>query len=199
MDDETKRVTMQVDFSDREVRIAAELADRAYESLDATRTLQVELKAEGEGLEKLATELDRIAAKMEEAVQTPPSPEQQAEFNKIFPPRRVNNRVDAVDLTGALFPWLDATELCEGTPLLLELQGTNTLYLPMFTTVEKLRAELGRTNTKYDRIKQVQDGAEFLASIPPTDPDGRKLRIMLDPWYTPQGTLRWREVFGAAS
>ncbi len=97
-------------------------------------------------------------------------------------PKYTGRRLD-VSLTGGLIPW-DGNQ-----PALLNVPGSTHNYMPIFTTQEKLEQLMTRAQTPYDSIKQIQDGREFLTSIP------GEIHIMVDPYYTPEGKVRWAEIF----
>jgi hypothetical protein len=91
----------------------------------------------------------------------------------------------AVDLTGCIFPWV------EGAPFLCQMPGSEALYLPVFTTVEKLRAFLLRCPGGLDageRLKKIEDGPEFFGSVP------GEVVVIVDPWFTVAGTVRFTQV-----
>ena len=80
-----------------------------------------------------------------------------------------------------------------GQPALLQMPGTNDFYLPCFSTEEKLRDIMKCIGGNY-KTKQIKDGAEFLSSIPMTY-NGQNLHIIIDPWFTPEGKVRFTQIF----
>lgn len=90
--------------------------------------------------------------------------------------------VHSVEVTG-LFIGLYA----DGQPFLLEVSGHQ--FFPLFSTPEKLREAtvIGHAGEPV-HVKQITDGGEFLASV-------SGVRLMLDPWITPDGRTRFKELF----
>jgi hypothetical protein len=91
-------------------------------------------------------------------------------------------RRSEVSLTGALMPWK------QGQPAFLSVPGSDALYLPIFSAQDKLEGMMACVHTPYQSVKQIQDEADFLSSIP-TD-----IKIMFDPYFTPEGKVRWTEL-----
>ena len=92
-------------------------------------------------------------------------------------------------MKGCLFPW-GADEY----PVLLGMPGTDAHYLPVFSTIDKLRATMGRAGVSFAKVKQIDDGAEFLASLP------REWIVIYDAWFTLEGKVRFTQlVAGGAS
>lgn len=111
-------------------------------------------------------------------------------MSDLPPPWSLGTEPRAVALSGKVFPF-------EGTlPVFFGMPGTTALYLPCFTNVEDLRRILTRLQIKGYTIKHIDDGLEFAASIPSTTPDGRLIHIILDPWYTERGTIRFSLIVG---
>lgn len=82
---------------------------------------------------------------------------------EAFPPRRVVGApVRSLDLTGMLLAFAD------GQPVLLRMPESEQLYLPCFGTIADLLEVLGRVGAAHDRIKKIDDGPEFVTSIPPS-------------------------------
>lgn len=61
----------------------------------------------------------------------------------------------------------------------------NKTFLPVFTTVEKLKSFFKESNINDYQIKKVLDGIEFLNSVK----NGPS--VILDPWTTPDGNTRF--------
>jgi hypothetical protein len=97
---------------------------------------------------------------------------------------RVDDMTHVVMIGGCFLPWQN------GHPVYLQLDGTDDMFIAIFSDAGKLRAMIG----DYDNIKQIDDPVEFLGSLPFTLPDGNRLRIMLNPYYTEQGTTRFKEI-----
>lgn len=97
-------------------------------------------------------------------------------------PRPTGRRVE-VTLTGMIFPWT-----AEGQPAFLRVPGSSALYLPLFSDPTMLKIVMDGTSTPYVKVKKIDDGFEFLDSIP------KDIRIMVEPWFTPEGRVRWTEI-----
>ena len=74
-------------------------------------------------------------------------------------PKRTGKAEESVTLTGKLMPW-DGFQ-----PVLLAMPASDYRYLPLFDTEEALRALMERLGIVFDRIKQVEEGAEFLSAL----------------------------------
>lgn len=92
-------------------------------------------------------------------------------------------------LDGRIFAWRD------GAPVLLNMPGTDAQYLAAFTTRARLEALYERACVPFDRIKVIDDGAEFLASLHESDP---ALVVILDPYFTEEGRVRFVQVQSAS-
>jgi hypothetical protein len=102
-------------------------------------------------------------------------------------PWRTGKPPEELSLTGKVFPW-------EGdAPVFLELPGSPHLWLPCFTDPSQLRAFLERGGITHDRVKHIDEQWEFLDSFPRKDGD-KEIRFMVDPFHTPQGTVRYKEL-----
>lgn len=90
-----------------------------------------------------------------------------------------------VVLTGKLFPW-------RGTgPVFLSVPGSEDLYVPLFSKASSLRAAMARLRVAFVSIKKIDDGHEFLDSIPAA---GVAIKVILDLHWTPEGRARWLEL-----
>jgi len=103
-------------------------------------------------------------------------------------PRLVNPFPRDIVLSGKLLPWrVPALQ-----PAYVALPGSDLLYLPVFSTVEGLRDLMKRADVPYQSVKQILDGREFLMGF---TPDFRKaMRIIVDPYFLPDGKARFSEV-----
>jgi hypothetical protein len=107
----------------------------------------------------------------------------------VEPPVPVTGKLLELNITGYLFP-----AHANRSPVFLRIDGAgDDLFLPVFSTEEKLCAVMGKIS--YDRILQICDGREFLDSI---EEDPRKLRVIVDPHKHESGTTRFQEVIGAS-
>ena len=102
-------------------------------------------------------------------------------------PKPTGKAPEEVDLTGMLLPWED------GQPAMLGAPGSLLLYVPCFSTEEKLRALMERADVPFSSIKTINDGIEFLSDIRSSD-GTENVRVVLDPYYLPNGRVRWTEV-----
>ena len=75
-----------------------------------------------------------------------------------------------------------------GQPVLLNMPGSESNYLPVFTTEARLRACLERGGVEFDSIKQITDGFDFLDSVPPS------IVVIYDPLFTTEGRVRFRQI-----
>ena len=108
---------------------------------------------------------------------------------EVLAPRPTGAAVRAVRLDGCVFPWEDQTN----QPVLLAMPGTEALYLPVFSDATKLRGVMRRARVAFDRIKQIDDEDEFLDSI------RGQVVVILDPWFTLAGTIRFQQVTEASA
>lgn len=117
-------------------------------------------------------------------------------MSQPFSPRPTGKELEDVTLTGKLFPWG-----FDDQPVLISLFACGDFFLPLFSTEEKLRATC--KDIKFARIKRVDDGPTFLASLPYFITDRATilgweskplLRVIIDPWFTEQGHVRFIEV-----
>jgi hypothetical protein len=83
-------------------------------------------------------------------------------------------------------------------PVLIGMDGTDDLFIVVFSTEEKLRSFMDEANVDFDRIQQITDGVEFIESI---DEENGKvsrpfaLRIAADPHKHENGRWRFQEIF----
>lgn len=107
---------------------------------------------------------------------------------KPFAPRPTGKELESIELTGKLFPWG-----ADDQPVLLQMPACEDFFLPLFTGENQLRELLGQAAVSFDRIKHVTNGPLFLASLP-YFVGGTSLRVILDPYFTPDGHVRFIEV-----
>lgn len=105
----------------------------------------------------------------------------------MFAPRLVNGEVKEVSLTGMIFPWK------YGQPVLLSMPMSDALYLALFDSEVDLRAVMDKVGVPFDGIKLIDNGSEFLQSLPEAL-GGQPLKIILNPWFTEGGTVRYTEI-----
>jgi len=100
------------------------------------------------------------------------------------PPKPVGPPPKEIDLSGKLFPVYD-----DGQPVLMRIPGSVKTYFPVFSEEEKLRKTMGEIKLDFHKIKLIQVGGEFFASIP------LNITVIIDPWITDKKTTRYTEVF----
>jgi hypothetical protein len=99
------------------------------------------------------------------------------------PPKRTGAPARRVDLTGCLLPWG-----ADDQPVFLGMPESTLVYLPCFSSALILRATFALANTSFASIKHIDDGREFLASIP------LKYVVILDPHFVDGGRVRFTRV-----
>lgn len=97
------------------------------------------------------------------------------------PPRRTGKVAD-IELTGMLMPW------AEGGPVVLVVPASDGQYLPLFSSMAELERVLERADAEWETVKMVTDGADFFQGLPPG------FIVMVDPYFTDEGKVRWFEV-----
>ena len=103
------------------------------------------------------------------------------------PPQRTNRPPETVTLTGLLFPWRN------GQPVLLNVFGSPSLHLFCFKEKSNLLDICARAGASFDTVKQIDDGPEFLSSVPD------EIVIALNPHFTPEGKIRYTQVQRSSS
>jgi len=98
-------------------------------------------------------------------------------------PRPTGRGEAELQLTGCLLPFG-----ADGRAVLLMMPGSVYLYLPLFTSLEKLQACLKQASVSYATVKQVVVGQEFLDSIP------SDIVVIQDPWFTDEGKVRFMQI-----
>lgn len=74
------------------------------------------------------------------------------------PPAFIGDRLKEINITGYLFPWNN------GQPFFLKIEGSSSTYIPVFEDKNKL--EEAMDGIPFQKIKRIDDGGEFLDSIP---------------------------------
>lgn len=105
-------------------------------------------------------------------------------MSEAFAPRRTGKDPQELDLTDMFVPFYD-----NGQPCLLNLPMSPHEYLPCFDTTEQLRRVLERGEVAYDRIKKIDNGREFMVSVPP------EVIIVVNMRWTERGTIKFLQVF----
>lgn len=126
---------------------------------------------------------------------------------EVAPPVRTGKPVEVVSLKGKLVPFLRPKRLERAapgllaesllsvppSPVLLSIPGSTDYFLPCFSSASDLRKVLRRGRAAFDQIMQIDDGPSFLESIPPTL-DEKRVRVIVDIRYLPNGRVRFLEV-----
>lgn len=90
-----------------------------------------------------------------------------------------------VELKGRLLPYED------GFPVLVEVPGDDTRYVPCFASEQSLRSFMTRSRLKWTAIKQVQDADALMEDL-----HAQQVSLMLDPYFTLDGRVRYQVVVG---
>jgi hypothetical protein len=98
----------------------------------------------------------------------------------------VNPLPKNIDLTAKLFPWE------AGQPVLLSMPLSDFFYFPCFSSKELLEDTMKRAGVSYASIKMIEDGREFLTTF--TDEHKRVTKLIVDPYFMPNGRIRFIEV-----
>lgn len=101
-----------------------------------------------------------------------------------FAPRSTGKDPETISLDGCLIPYY-----ADEQPVLLNMPMSEDFYLPCFASEDELRSVMGRVGVSFDRIKQIEDGPDFLASIPASVVVITKIR------FTDEGRVRFNQVF----
>ena len=96
---------------------------------------------------------------------------------------------EEVTLEGMLMPVVSDEQ-----PVLLAMPGTTSVYIPCFSDKEALKSVLARAGVPFEKIVTITDSREFLCSIPMMLPSGRAIHIALNPWFTPEGKVRFTQL-----
>jgi hypothetical protein len=117
-------------------------------------------------------------------------------MSEDFAPRPTGKPLENIELTGKLFPWG-----VDDQPVFLQMPACGDFFLPLFSTEDGLR--LIYKDIPFAKIKKVDDGPAFLASLPHFITDRTTiltweakplLRVIVDPWFTPEGRVRFLEI-----
>lgn len=66
--------------------------------------------------------------------------------------------------------------------------GTSVQYLPLLSDGGQLESALSQAGVSYESIKQVEDGPDFLDSIPV------EIIVITDLRHTPEGKIRFHQI-----
>lgn len=113
-------------------------------------------------------------------------PEQQAPQA----PHPTGKPPEPILLTGKLVPFDENRQ-----PIYLRMPGSPALYIPCFSHKETLESVMKRAGAPpYAVIISVADRDEFLNSIPLKTPTGEPIHIIIDPWFTADGKVRFTQL-----
>ncbi len=99
-------------------------------------------------------------------------------------PKPTGRVIDDVSLDGALFAW-DPDDL---GPSLVRPAGQDRAFIACFSEEGKLLAFYRQSKIPFDRIVRIADTQAFLGCVNP------QVGVILDPWFTPEGRLRYLEI-----
>jgi len=115
------------------------------------------------------------------------------QMQKVEAPKRTGKPAESITfdiLTGKLFPWDERRQ----QPVLLNMPSSPYQYLACFSTEEKLRKLLDDAEVSFDRIKCIDDGGVFMGGLlESAHPE--QLKIILDPYFTSEGKIRFTQLF----
>jgi hypothetical protein len=80
----------------------------------------------------------------------------------------------------------------DNQPVLVKMPEVETFFVLVFSTVEKLEAEMKRIGIDDYKIKHIEDGVEFCESVWEAG-----VRIMRDPYIVEGSRTHWTEVLSA--
>jgi hypothetical protein len=106
------------------------------------------------------------------------------------PPKSTGKPPEDVVLEGKLVPFGS-----DGQPVFLRITGSSALYLPCFSEKKSLQEVMGRAGAAFEKIQKVVDSVDFLRSIPMKDPTGEALHVVIDPRFTPEGKVRFKQLY----
>lgn len=108
-------------------------------------------------------------------------------MNAPAPPHPVGTPPKDVDIHKMLIPWWH-----DGAPYLLEMPGSEAVYLPCFSSADIMKECLGATMRDGDAllidVKMIDDVREFLLSVP------SHVKVILDPRVLPDDRVTFTEV-----
>lgn len=102
----------------------------------------------------------------------------------IEAPKSTGKPPQEIVLTGCLIPW------GRGQPVLAHIMGLPSVFhLMVFSEEEKLKSFMSQAGIPFESVKQIDDGTEFLSSIPDD------IVIIQNPRFTSEGKIRYLQVF----
>jgi hypothetical protein len=109
-------------------------------------------------------------------------------------PRRISDREVSIVITGYFMP-----TQAPNVPVLIEMPGTDDLFVCVFSKEEKLASTMAAFGIEYARVALVTDGRELLDEIKATNARGERpywIRVAVDPYKADNGRVRFSEPFG---
>ena len=106
----------------------------------------------------------------------------------IPPPRRIGTPPHDIDINGYFMPCLDRQ------PILMSLDGTTDIFIPVFSSENKLRELMRISQSAFEGIVRITDPREFINSIQEARRHGEQIRVMVDPYITPEQKTRFSEL-----
>lgn len=106
---------------------------------------------------------------------------------EIAPPKSTGAPPREICLTGTFIPGT------EDGPLFMRIVASPYCYLVCFSELDQLVRVMEQTKQPFTTVKQINDGAAFLGTFPRAM-DGKEIKVILDPYFTEEGHLRYIEV-----
>jgi hypothetical protein len=107
---------------------------------------------------------------------------------EYFDPRPTGKPPEEVTLVGKMIP-MDEIE----QPIFLRIGDGADYFMPLFSSSEGLSEFMDELSIPVSNVKRIYDGAEFLSGLPVAY-RGARLRVILDPRFTPEKTIRFLEL-----
>jgi hypothetical protein len=107
------------------------------------------------------------------------------DWKTLTGPRRTEKPPESASFDGVLIP-CDNDRL----PLVFAEPSSQDIYLACFTTAKKLKETLEKGRFSYKKVVQVKDGHDLAKSVPHYL-KSRRIKIILDPYYTKEGKMRF--------
>jgi hypothetical protein len=105
------------------------------------------------------------------------------ELTSEEPPTRTGTPPRAVELSGQLIAWGK-----DDQPVLLRVTGSPQWHLPCFASEGQLRTQSWRAGVGFHKIKRIEDGREFLTSVP------SDVLVITGLHFAPTGRVRYLQV-----
>jgi hypothetical protein len=105
-----------------------------------------------------------------------------------FGPRPTGKPPEEVTLVGKMIPMDEIDQ-----PIFLRIGKGEDYFMPLFSSSEGLSAFMADVLIRVSNVRRIYDGAEFLSGLPVAY-RGARLRVILDPRFTPEKTIRFLEL-----